>query len=168
VLSSNTGKFPLYKRRLHQHQKNHTEELEPIFRALREYMLFAGLESLSRATHISESTLSSWRTKLRKTPDWRPSRRAYALPRRIFTDGQEEQLAERIKMRYLRENLFDCDEDFKLDALHFCGEIRSELKERAFDGPEAEKGLQTMPFFKASAPFIRDFRCRNRLALRRP
>jgi hypothetical protein len=44
----------------------------------------------------------------------------------------------------------------------------SELEERALDDPEAKKRLQTMPLFKVSAPFIRDFPCRNRLALRRP
>jgi hypothetical protein len=46
--------------------------------------------------------------------------------------------------------------------------MRNELEERALDGPEAEKRLQTMPLFKASAPFICDFRCRSRLALRKP
>jgi hypothetical protein len=117
---------------------------------------------------ISESTLSSWRTRLRKTPDWRPSRRAYALPRRIFTGDQEDQLVTRIKTRYLEDNLFYCDEDLKLDALHFYEEIRSELEERALDDPEAEKRLQTMPLSKASAPFILGFRYRNRLTLRRP
>jgi hypothetical protein len=71
-------------------------------------------------------------------------------------------------MRYLEENLFYCDEDFKLAGLHFYEEIRSELEGRAHNGPEAEKRLQTIPLFKASAPFIRDFLCRNRLALRRP
>jgi hypothetical protein len=42
------------------------------------------------------------------------------------------------------------------------------LEERALDDPEAEKRQQTMPLFKASAPIIRDFRCRNRFTLRRP
>jgi hypothetical protein len=99
VLSSDTVKFTLYKRRPYQHHKDHTEELESIFRARCEYIPFGGLESLWRATRISESTLSSWRTRLGKTPDWRPSRRDYAFPHHIFTDDQEAELIERVKMR---------------------------------------------------------------------
>jgi hypothetical protein len=71
-------------------------------------------------------------------------------------------------MRYLEENLFYCDKDFKLDVLQFYEEIRSELEEWALDDPETEKRLPTTSRFKALAPFIRDFRCRNRLVLRRP
>jgi hypothetical protein len=41
-------------------------------------------------------------------------------------------------MRSLEENLFYCDEDSTLDALHFYEEIRSELEERALHDPEAE------------------------------
>jgi hypothetical protein len=52
-------------------------------------------------------------------------------------------------MRYLERNFFYCDADFKIDTLHFYEGIQSELEERTLDDPEAEKKLQTMPFFKA-------------------
>jgi hypothetical protein len=126
------------------------------------------MAELSRRTHIGESTLCAWKRKLGTNPAWRPSRRAYALPRRIFTDEQEDRLVDRIVTDYLSKGLFYCDEDFKLDARRFYDEICAELEEKAAFNPEDAARLHRMPDFKVSGPFIRDFRSRHGMALRRP
>jgi hypothetical protein len=105
---------------------------------------------------------------LAQNPDWRPSRRAYAGPRRIFTDAQEDQLINQIVTIYLAKGLFYCDEDFKLDARRFYQELGSELEAQAVFSKAAEEKLRMMPEFKASAHFVQDFRARHRMALRRP
>jgi hypothetical protein len=117
---------------------------------------------------ISDSTLSSWRRQLQRDPSWPPSRRAYAGPRRIFTDAQEDELIRRVRAEYLDRGLYYCDEDFKLDALRFYEEIRQDLEDRALGDPQAKNMLDALPLFKASPKFIRDFRNRNRFSLRRP
>jgi hypothetical protein len=105
---------------------------------------------------------------LHTDPSWRPSRRAYGIPRRIFSDDQEEILVERIRTAYLDRGLYYCDEDFRHDAFRFYEEVREQLEQEAATNPEARRRLDTLPLFKASAPFIRDFRARHRLSLRRP
>jgi hypothetical protein len=54
---------------------------------------------------------------LEKDPDWCQSRFASALSHRLCGDEQEDQLLERIKTNILQEIPFDCDKDFKLDAV---------------------------------------------------
>jgi hypothetical protein len=97
--------------------------LEPIFRALSGYIPYGGLSRLAGRVGLKVTTLSSWKRMLARDPAWRPSRDAYALPRRIFTDAQEARLLGRILGEYLYKGLFYCDEDFKIDALKFHQEI---------------------------------------------
>jgi hypothetical protein len=168
ALGEDPSTCTLYRRAPYHPHKDHVAQLEPIFRALSGTVPFGGLSKLSQSTHISDSTLSQWKTKLHADPTWRPSRLAYAMPRRIFTDDQEDILVERIRMTYLDRGLYYCDEDFRHDAFRFYEEIREQLEQEAGANPQAKRRLDNLPLFKASAPFIRDFRNRHRLSLRRP
>jgi hypothetical protein len=150
------------------HHKYHVQDLEPVFHALLTDIPFGGLTKLSRATNIRDSTLFSWKKNLEQRPSWRPSRRAYGASRRIFSDAQEDELTRRIRTKFLDRGFYYCDEDFRLDALHFYEEIRSALEEQAQVDEEARLRLGALPLFKASNRFIADFRMRNRLSLRRP
>jgi hypothetical protein len=161
-------KHPIYRRQPYQHHKDHVGELEPVFRALSGAIPFGGLTKLSLATNIRDSTLSSWKKKLESDQSWRPSRLAYRQPHRIFSDAQEDGLIRRIRTRFLDRGYYYCDEDFRLDALKFYEEIRSELEQRALVDDEARHRLERLPLFKASNRFTADFRARNRLSLRRP
>ena len=168
VLGSEGSPSTLYHRPPYHPHKDHVAQLEPIFRALSGNVPFGGLSKLSQSTHIPDSTLSQWKKTLHLDPSWRPSRRAYAMPRRIFTDEQEDILVDRIRRMYLDQALYYCDEDFRHDALRFYEELRNQLEQEAEVDPEAQGRLTTLPAFKASAPFISDFRARHRLSLRRP
>jgi hypothetical protein len=105
---------------------------------------------------------------MQRDPNWRPSRRAYAGPQRIFTDAQEDELTGRIRARYLDEGLYYCDDDFRIDALQFYEEIRQDLEDRSLEDPPAKDRLDLLPPLKASPRFTRDFRKRNWYSLRRP
>jgi hypothetical protein len=61
-------------------------------------------------------------------PGWRPSRRAYPDAKRIFNNGEEDESVSKITTEFRRRNLFDFDEDFKVDALAFTTELRSDLE----------------------------------------
>jgi hypothetical protein len=168
VLGPDRSPCSLYRRPPYQHHKDHVDQLEPIFRALAGDVPFSGLSKLSQALRISDSTLFNWKKNLRTNPSWRPSRRAYAIPRRIFTEEQEDILVQRIRTSYLDHGLYYCDEDFRHDALRFYEEIHAQLKLDAATNPDAQRRLLCLPLFKATVPFIRDFRLRNRFSLRRP
>jgi hypothetical protein len=81
---------PVYRRPPYQYHKGHVSQLGFVFPALQTDVPFGGLALLSKRVHITRPTLSTWRQKVQGDPAWRPSRRAYAAPQRIFTDSQEE------------------------------------------------------------------------------
>jgi hypothetical protein len=124
------------------------------------------MESLSRKADIRRSTLSTWRLNLLKNPTWRPRRSHYALAKRIFSDAQEDELAQRIAATYLSQGLFYSDADFKIDALRFYQETI--YQDEGADGELTDQEMEAISKFTASSTFIRDFRYRNRISLRRP
>jgi hypothetical protein len=71
-------------------------------------------------------------------------------------------------MRFLDRGYDYGDEDFRLDALRFYGEVRSDLEQVSQVDEQARSRLERLPFFKASSRFITDVRARNRFSLRRP
>jgi hypothetical protein len=168
VLSQQSLKRPVYCRPPYQHHKDHIPQLDFIFRALSDDIPFGGLSLLAKRMQISNSTLSTWRHQVQRDPNWRPSRRAYGIPRRIFSDAQEDELIRRIRMEFLDKGLYFCDEDFRIEAFRFYEEIRQDLEDCSLTDPSAKSRLDALPVFKASNKFIRDFRKRNRLSLRRP
>lgn len=167
VLQANRSSPGPYRRLPYQHHKDHIHELDFVFRALCDEIPFGGLSLLSKQTRISDSTLSTWRRQLQKDPNWRPSRRAYAAPQRIFTDAEEDALVLKIRADFLDKGLYFCDEDFRLEAARFYEQIRQDLEDRSLVDPGARRRLDALPIFKISRHFIRDFRKRNRLSLRR-
>jgi hypothetical protein len=168
IFPSGGTEFPLYKRGPYQHHKDNRLALEPIFRALSGYIPDGGLSRLAGRVGLKVTTLSCWKRMLARDPTWRPSRDAYALPHRIFTDAQEARLLGRIFCEYLYKGFFYCDEDFKIDALKFHQEIFNDLEERASYSQNDFEALAKMRDFKASDSFVHDFRARHRMALRRP
>jgi hypothetical protein len=116
VLSPEHWPYPLYHRAPYHHHKDHTNQLEPICQALCGDIPYGGLSKLLQAIHISDSTLSHWKKMLMVNSSWRPSRRASAMPRRIFSDEQEDQLIARIRRKNLDNGLYYCDEDFRLNS----------------------------------------------------
>jgi hypothetical protein len=167
IILSDQSLWSLYRRVPYRHHKDHITELEAIFGALSGTVPFSGLSKPSRAVHISDSTWSHWKKLLKVDPPWRPSRRAHAAVRRIFTDLQEKALLRRIEPTYLDRGRYEYDENFRHYAMSFYKEIRQQLENDAKANPEAQRQLEVLPLFKASAPFIWDFRRRSRLSLQR-
>jgi hypothetical protein len=99
-----------------------------------------------------------WKTMLQADLRWRSFRGAYATPRRIVMDEQEDILVQRIRKVDVDRGLCYCDEDFRLDAFRFSEEIRQQLENEARVNSEAQCRLETRPLFKASGRFIQDFR----------
>jgi hypothetical protein len=111
---------------------------------------FGGLLKLSQVVHINDSTLSHWTKLLKVDPSERPSRRANAAPRRIFTDLQDKALRQRIQTTSLDRGLHYCDEEFCHDALRFYEDIPQQFEDDARVNPEAQFRLEALPLFKAS------------------
>jgi hypothetical protein len=104
-----------------------------------------------------------------KGPTWRPRREYYSQAQRFFSREQELELSSRIAMKYIDRGLFYSDADFKIDALRFHAEIVLE-SEGIMPGTAliSDAQMEEINKFKVSGPFIKAFRHRNRLSLRRP
>jgi hypothetical protein len=88
---------------------------------------------------------------LRTNPSWRPSSRADAKPRRIFTDAQEDALVERTRTSRLAQGHYRCNEGFRHTALRFDEKIHEQLDYEALMKPEAQHRLESLRLFKMTA-----------------
>jgi hypothetical protein len=136
---------PLYKRPQYRRHKDQIPKLESIFRSLAQPHPRGGVAALSEVTGVADSTLRTWEKKVRKDPHWRPSRQAYAIPQRIFTDEEEQTLLDYVIANYLDKGLYYSDSDFKLDCLKFYYKIKADATHPPSD-------------FRASRHFVQDFR----------
>jgi hypothetical protein len=125
------------------------------------------MSQLSKIVGVMRRTLSNWRKKLQLQTGWRPSRRADAEGKRIFNNGEEDELVSKITTEFPGRNLFYCDGDFKVDALAFATELRSGEANVPLVRSDA-KWITRLAQFKSTAPFICAFRTRHSLSLRRP
>jgi hypothetical protein len=158
---------PLYKRHRYLNHKNLREDLDPIFEALAEPEIPRGcVATLARRSGIPATTLRTWRKKLSKDRTWRPSREGYAFNHRIFTEEQEAILLDRIQARFLQRGLYYSDADFKVDALAFREELIAQ-HEALFE-IDPTHTVPKIPEFACSPSFIKHFRRRHALSLRRP
>jgi hypothetical protein len=166
---------PVYKRAPYQRHKDHPEELEPIFNALRTDIPYGGLTALSKMAHISDATLFQWKKNLQENPFWRPRREAYGKSRCAMPREAELILAGRIIKTYLDPGLFFCDQDFRLEALQFYKELQSGKLTKLLGHTPDDRFVPDRPSarplhakFACSRHYTQDFRRRHQLALRRP
>ena len=155
-----------YKREPYHSHKDHVQDLENVFAALSEPIPYGGLVRLSTLTNIKPSTLSTWRVNLMNDPSWRPSRQAYA--RRTFSDAVEEEILNHIVNGFIEPGVYFCDQDF-ITVLQEMGQSLFD-KERELAKTEEKRARidRQAERFTCSPHFVRGFRRRHRLALRRP
>jgi hypothetical protein len=127
------------------------------------------MTALATRINVNYQTLATWKRNLLKYFTWRPRREHYSQAKRIFTCEQELELSSRIAMKYIDRGLFYSDADFRIDALRFYAEIVLE-SEGIMPGTAfmSDGQMEEINKFKASGPFIKASRHRNRLSLRRP
>lgn len=160
--------------------------LERIFGALAIPRLPRGyITALARRHNLNRRTLNDWHVMLIKDQTWRPNPSVHLIARnRAFTDVEEAELMRRIKTNYLDHGLFYSDQDFKEDAVRYYAEIlRNDVRTtdeqiermRLQDVPEAviqqrisDPAATRNMHFVCSPSFIRGFRRRYRMSLRRP
>jgi hypothetical protein len=119
---------------------------------LSEEMPRGGLSAMAKRTGIPDSTLDTWKRKLSLNARWRPSRKAYGRPKRIFNDFEEFLRGARIKTNFLEKGLYYCDKDLKFDAGKFSQERVVEREQGILLGgpvpahPNPEAFLCSQPF----------------------
>lgn len=134
-------------------------KLETIFDILKEKGgTYGVVAALAKKTGYSHQTLYRWRCQLRLNPAWRPYRCHYGQHRRAFTDLEELELVGRIKDEYLDKGLFYSDQDFIYDAQAFFAEVIQR------PGDRASLNMN----FQCTHTFVREFRKRHAMSLRRP
>ena len=108
---------------------------------------------IAKKTNFKERTLYQWKEELRKNPDFSPLRSQCGQHRRIFTDDEENSIAEYIITEYIKKGILFTDADFK------------ELIMDAF--LEKYKDSEEIPDFQASNGFVYDFKKNHRLSSKR-
>jgi hypothetical protein len=82
----------VYKRGRYRRHKETRKEIEWIFQGLARALGAVprgGIIAISKATEIPDSSLDTWKRRLVAKPSWSLIRKAYASPKRIFTDFEE-------------------------------------------------------------------------------
>lgn len=163
--------------------RKQARQYETVFLALAEPLLPRGyVATLSRTTGLKERRLYGWRSKLREDKNWRPFVCHYGQHRRHFTPTEEQEIIAKIKIDWLDKGLFYSDQDFRVDMQVFYQEYKDldrrarQLRQYYTDFPNALREGQAIPAeprrrpgtFTCSCGFIRRFRRRHRISLRRP
>ena len=106
--------------------------------------------------HIPRSTLCGWRDKLSVNPNWRPyTTFQYGMCHRIFTDDEENALAEYIIENIIKPHLYFSDRNFVY------------LANNAFLEKYRDTDDENIPQFLCSHSFVTDFKTRHRITSRR-
>lgn len=128
-------------------------------------LVLHGLESIDKNKNvitdlhkrylIPVSTLYSWNRRLTFNPSWRPynNRINHGTHNRIFTDKEEQSLA-----NYIKENIIN-------QHYHFTDRNFIYLANQAFQ--DKYRNIETKKEFKISHHFIQDFKKRNRISTRK-
>ena len=112
-----------------------------------------GLSQVADETGIPLSTLSRWHQGLIKNPNFNPLDRKWGEHRRIFTDEEEDSLADFIMENYIIPGLHFTDADFKDLAMQAWYEKYMPMLES-----EDEEVRKQYKEFHCSAGFIADFK----------
>ena len=155
----------IYKRARYRRHIDNLEALEDVFEILQRDDTPRGLfVILSKTLGISQSTLSTWRARVRKDPSWRPKRSNYGKHKLVFSLEEEEQLVQYMHENYIHNGLFYSDRDFYYDAIRYHNFLTEEKAKQIQTGASADLTIRN---FKCSPKFIIDFRKRWNMALRR-
>lgn len=110
-------------------------------------------------TGIPYSTLSHWHQQLCKNTHFNPLNPKYGYHRKIFTDDEEDSIADFILKNYINEGLHFTDEDFKEIAM-----IAWQEKYLPFLNSEDENERKKFKNFTCSAGYIADFKLHHRFS----
>lgn len=138
----------------HRDYLRHRVVVDKVFRRFETALSRPCMEALHREFSVPSSTLRGWYTHFRRDAEWRPyNYEAHGTFHRIFTDEEEESIAQFIEDNYFAQGYAFHNEDFKKIAGDaFLMKYRN-----------AEK----FPEFQCSPGFITDFKERNKISQRR-
>ena len=111
------------------------------------------LAEVSNQTGIPYSTISRWHQALGKNTRFNPLDRKWGQHKRIFTDQEEDMIADYIVLNYIQPGIYFTDEDFKELALQAWQEKYLPIYNS--DDPEIRKQFKE---FHCSRGFIVDFK----------
>ena len=111
------------------------------------------ITKVQNETGIPYSTLSRWHQQLCKNTRFNPLDRKWGQSKRIFTDAEEDSIADYITQNYILKGLHFTDEDFKEIAMKAHDE-----KYFHFLNSDDLNGRKKYKEFHCSAGFIADFK----------
>ena len=111
------------------------------------------LVQISNQTGIPYSTISRWHQALGKNTRFNPLVRKWGEHRRIFTDEEEDMIADYIVTNFIQTGIYFTDEDFKEIALQAWQEKYIPIYNS--DDPNIKKQFKE---FRCSRGFIADFK----------
>jgi hypothetical protein len=159
----------VFRRRPYIRHKDNLEALEWVFQALSDKTMPRGtIVVIHHTVNVPLSTLYTWYKIIRLAPNWRPTHKAYADAKRVFTDPEEYELLHRVHVKFLDKGLVFCDADFRLEALKFRDLVADRLEKQAETNPAVVDRWHEVLCFRASAHFAKHFRHRHVMSLRRP
>ena len=115
--------------------------------------------SIHAETGIPYSTLSRWHRELMKNPSYNPLKKKYGQHKRIFTDEEEDAIADFIIENYINPGLHFTDDDFRVIAMEAWREKYLPILNS--DDPNERKKFKN---FSCSAGFISDFKYHHRFS----
>ena len=111
---------------------------------------------IAQMSGIPTSTISDWRQKKKKDPNYNPLHKKTNIGKRVFTDQEEEETTEYIIDNIIKQGILFTNEDFKLI-------IMDAFNEKYM----YEDDYNKIPKFNASDGFVTDFKNRNNFVSRR-
>ena len=102
----------IYKRTPYKDHKSKTDEIPLVINAFK-IAKRGDIKKISLQTNISINTLKDWIKKLNKDSDFSPTRPKYGISRKIFTEEEENEIANFIKEQIIRRGYFFNDDDFR-------------------------------------------------------
>ena len=122
---------------------------------------FGDISVLSEETGIPNSTLGRWYKNLQRM-DFDPLQKQSGKHQRIFTDSEENSIAQFIKDNYITPSYYFTDEDFRDIAF-------SAWREKYFPILDSEdpEVLKSFKDFHCSDGFVFDFKSRHRFSSKR-
>lgn len=101
----------LFKRAPYRNYETIKDQISDILNALRKTKR-GDIAEFSRQTGIPFSTLSRWQKELIRNASFNPLDKKYGLSLRIFTDLEEDAIADYITQNYILKGLYFTDDDF--------------------------------------------------------
>ena len=138
----------------HRDYLGHRAVFDQVFRRFESSLGRPCMAALYREFSVPSSTLRGWYTHFQHDAEWRPyNYDAHGAHHRIFTDQEEEAIAQFIEDNYFAQGYAFHNEDFKKIAVDaFLMKYRN---------------AETVPEFQCSPGFITDFKERNNISQRR-